>query len=151
MATENDVLITGELIRELYVKLSKVESKKQLFREFDELTIIEIETILVIGLGEMKSMSQIAEALGVTLGTPTITVNRLVEKKFVERVRDIGDRRQVFVKLSEKGTTVFLKLRELKERLSAKVLETLEPDELKMLSGYLVRINRKLEEIMRGL
>ena len=138
----------GDLIRELYVKLSRIESKKKLFHEFDDLTIIEIETLLVLHPYEMKSMSHIAESLGVTLGTPTITMNRLVAKGYVERIRDLEDRRQVFVKLSPSGIAVFEKLKALKQQLSEKLLSVLSLDELKVLINTLSNININLEDLM---
>ena len=48
-------------------------------------------------------MNELAEKLGITMGTASIAINKLNEKQFIERIRSDEDRRKVFVKLSKKG------------------------------------------------
>lgn len=106
--TENSLLIVDELFRKLFDKYNKLESKKFFSKRLDDLTVIEINTIVVIGHGEEdKKMSEIANTLGVTFGTPTVTVDRLIKKGYVIRRRDNEDRRRVFISLSETGKDVF--------------------------------------------
>lgn len=71
------------------------------------LTITEIHTIEAVGYRESNPMNVVATRLGVTLATLTTAVNRLVDKGFVERVRDEDDRRRVLVSLTTRGRQVF--------------------------------------------
>ena len=98
---QDNLLIISQLFNKMYEQYSRVENKKFFYKEIKDLTVIEINTILVIGMGDrVKKMSEIAHTLGVTYGTPTVTVDRLIKKGLVERARDDKDRRQVFVSLS---------------------------------------------------
>ena len=63
----------------------------------------EIQVIEAFGTDEPKSMSEVASGLGVTLGTLTASVNRLVHKGVVSRYRPEEDRRVVLVTLTEEG------------------------------------------------
>lgn len=95
----------------------------------------------------MKSMSEIASALGVSSGTPTVTIDRLIVKGFVERIRDEGDRRQVFVKLSESGLKIYQAVVELKNNITERIFGILEQDERKSLIEILSKINNKVDEL----
>ena len=138
----------GELIRSLYTKITRIESKKHLFKDYTDLTLIEIETLLAIGLGNQKSMSRIAAELGVTLGTPTVAIDRLVKKGHVERIRDIEDRRQVFVRLSDKGEAVIARIIQLKERITSRIFSILTEEERLTMIHAMGKINVGLDEII---
>ena len=66
------------------------------------LTTTEIHVIEAIGQDKI-TMNELAEKLGITMGTASIAINKLNEKQFIERIRSDEDRRKVFVKLSKKG------------------------------------------------
>lgn len=147
---ENDLILVGDMFEEIFQKYSFMESKKNLYKAFKDLTLIEINTILVIGRDEMKSMSSIAKLLGVSLGTPTVTMDRLIKKKYVERIRDVGDRRQVFIKLSQKGTDAYDSILELKNRTTGKIFGILTAEERIVLVRILDKINKKLDTVVEN-
>ena len=139
------------MFRELFDKLSRVESKKHLYKDIKELTIIEINTILVIGIEEMKSMSVIARKLGVTYGTPTVTIDRLIEKGFVIRIRDEEDRRQVFIKLSDSGEKLYKSVVELKNKVTEKIFGILTPAERSSLVEILSKLNNRFDDLVASI
>lgn len=143
MDTENkrELHMIGSLFYELLNRFEGVRNKKHLYRGIDELTVIEIKTIVVIGCDEVKSMSQIAKKLGVSSGTPTVTIDRLIEKGFVERTRDMEDRRQVFVKLSGRGNEVCQYLNDLKHKIAENIFGLLSTDERTLLLSVLSKLN----------
>ncbi|MCX7711917.1 MAG: MarR family transcriptional regulator [Clostridia bacterium] len=143
----NELQLVGDLFRQLIEKYNKVENKKHLYKDLKELTLIEINTIIVIGCERMKSMSEIAASLGVTSGTPTVTIDRLILKGFVERIRDEGDRRQVFIKLSGKGMDVYQSVVELKNSITESIFGILDQEERKTLISILSKINNKVDEL----
>jgi MarR family transcriptional regulator, organic hydroperoxide resistance regulator len=53
---------------------------------------------------ETCTMSEIANALGVSLSAITGIIDRMVKHGFVKRLRDDSDRRLVLVQLTEKGS-----------------------------------------------
>lgn len=146
-----DLSVVDGLFRQLLEKFNKIENKKYLYKDIDELTVIEIDTIIVIGRDEMKSMSAIAKKLGVSFGTPTVTIDRLIDKGYVQRIRDLGDRRQVFIKLSQKGLEVYESIVNLKTRLAEKVFGILTPDERSSFINVLARLNQNFDELFTKL
>lgn len=134
----NELLIVDELFRKLFDKYYKLESKKFFSKTLEDLTVIEINTILVIGHGaENKKMSDIANTLGVTFGTPTVTIDRLIKKEYVIRTRDESDRRQVFISLSPKGKEVFESIIKVRNSLAEKLFGILNSEERNSLIGLL--------------
>ena len=62
-----------------------------------------MHVIEAVGIREPRNMSSVAKTLGITVGTLTISINGLVKKGYVHRVRSDADRRVVLVSLTEKG------------------------------------------------
>ena len=133
----------------MLTKYGRIENKKYLYKDIKELTVIEINTIIVIGSEGMKSMSEIANTLGVTFGTPTVTIDRLTAKGYVERIRDEGDRRQVFIKLSSKGLEVYNSIVDLKNSITEKIFGVLTFEERENFISILSKLNNKLDEVIK--
>ncbi len=142
-----EISAVDELFRELFSKLNRLESKKHLYKDFKELTIIEINTIVVVGIEEMKSMSVIANKLGVTFGTPTVTIDRLIHKGYVNRIRDREDRRQVFIKLSETGEKVYKAVLKIKNDVTEDIFGVLTQEERESLVNILSKVNGNFDDI----
>lgn len=147
-----EVYAIGVLFKQLFDKYNKLENKKYLYKDMKELTLIEINTIIVIGHNqEVKSMSQIAKALGVSFGTPTVTIDRLISKGYVERIRDEEDRRQVFVDLSDKGKDVYQSIIKLRNEITRMVFGVLDEEERESLISILSKVNNKFDEVVSSL
>lgn len=144
-----DLLAVGGLFLQLYDRYNRLESKRFFYKDFlEELTMIEINTIMVIGKdGNRKKMSEIANQLGVSTGTPTVTVDRLIKKGYVVRDRDEEDRRQVIVKLSEIGLSAFTQIHELKNTLMERLFGIMEDEQLKALVSILDVLNEKFDDV----
>lgn len=144
-----DLAAVGSLFLQLYERYNRLESKRVYYKDLlEELTMIEMNTIVVIGRdGNRKKMSEIANLLGVSAGTPTVTVDRLIKKGFVIRDRDEEDRRQVIVKLSEKGLASFKEIVILKNTLMERLFNVIEPEQLKALVSMLNVLNEKFDEV----
>ena len=99
--TLNDVLVN------LFRDISGIEQKAVRELGYPDITMNDLHVIEAIGTGEPKSMSSVARALSVTVGTLTIAVNSLVKKGYVIRQRSSEDRRVVLIFLSARGKDVF--------------------------------------------
>lgn len=141
----------GSLFDELISRFEGLSSKKHLYKGLNELTLIEIKTIIVIGCGETKSMSQIAKKLGVSLGTPTVTIDRLIDKGFVERIRDMEDRRQVFVTLSDRGNEVCRNISNLKHKIAENFFGLLSAEERLLFFSVLSKLNSNFSVVFDAL
>ena len=89
------------MISDLYNTFCKVEelSLKQYIKC---LTMNEFHVIGSMG-NKRLLMNELADILKVSMGTATVSVNKLVSKNFISRERDENDRRKVFVSLTKKG------------------------------------------------
>lgn len=91
----NDVL-------ENFYKLFYETENLALKRGIKCLTHTELHIIEAVDKDSI-SMNELAERLGITMGTATVAITKLREKGFIERVRSDADRRKVYVSLSKKG------------------------------------------------
>ncbi|WP_225744174.1 MarR family winged helix-turn-helix transcriptional regulator [Marinilactibacillus sp. Marseille-P9653] len=84
-----------------------IEEKTLQSSRFKDVSIKEMHTIEAIGMYEQLTTSEVAKKLGVTAGTLTVSVNNLVRKNYVERVRTDHDRRVVKLSLSPTGRLLY--------------------------------------------
>lgn len=125
---EIDNLLSGT-----FNSILRIEEKSLENRLTQGLTIAEIHTIDAVGYRERNPMNVVASRLGVTLATLTIAVNRLVDKGFVERVRDTQDRRKVLISLTRRGREVYRAHRLFHKRMISEALEGLSAEEERVL------------------
>ena len=103
----NPTKIINSILVDLFKHILDIEEKSLRSRGITDLSMNEMHTIEAIGYEDIKSMTETAEILRITVGTLTTSVNRLVKKGYVERLRDESDRRIVLIKLTENGKEVF--------------------------------------------
>ncbi|MEG0371267.1 MAG: MarR family transcriptional regulator [Clostridium sp.] len=99
--------IINELLVDIFNDILIIEQKAISYGEFKDLSVTEIHTIEAIGISDLKSMSEIAAELQITVGTLTIAINNLVKKAYVERQKSDNDRRVVRISLTKKGKLVY--------------------------------------------
>lgn len=93
----NDILVT------LFNVVLKLEEKAIQGSTRGDLSITEIHTLVAIGQGRPKTMSQVANSLKVNVSTLTTAINKLVKKGYVNRFRIPEDRRIVKIELTQNG------------------------------------------------
>jgi len=89
------------MISDFYNTFCKVE-ELSLKQDIKCLTMNEFHVIGSMG-NKRLLMNELADILKVSMGTATVSVNKLVSKNFISRERDENDRRKVFVSLTKKG------------------------------------------------
>lgn len=128
-----NVKTLNKLITSIFYDLTDIEKKIFSQSQFNDLSVTEIRTIQAIGVNEAKKMSEIAMALKITVGTLTISINRLVKKGYVRRVKTEEDRRIVIVDLTEKGKLVYKTHEKFHYEIIENIVSTLNQNEQKML------------------
>ncbi len=91
----------NELLEQFYKSFYVIEANS-LKRGIKNLTTTELHVIEAIST-ETITMNELSERLGITMGTATVAVNKLLEKDFIERDRSGQDRRKVYVSLTNIG------------------------------------------------
>ena len=92
----------NEILEEFYKLFYKTEDMA-LKRGIKCLTHTELHLIEAIE-EESLTMNELADRVGITMGTATVAVSKLTEKGFIARVRSNSDRRKVYVSLTDKGS-----------------------------------------------
>lgn len=93
----NDILVN---LFNMVLKLEEEALQESLFKD---LSITEAHTLVAIGKGRPKTMTHVANLLGINVSTLTTAINKLVKKGYVERLRDEEDRRIVRIHLTDDG------------------------------------------------
>lgn len=136
----NDILVN--LVNEIW----EMEGKAIITEEFKDITNNDMHVIEAIGKGEGNNMSSIAKKLNITVGTLTSAINRLVNKKYVQRCRSEKDRRVVTVKLLEKGERAYDHHADYHRRMTEAVLSRLTEDEIPVLMKTLAGVSEFFRE-----
>ena len=116
---------------------------------FPDLSIAELHTIESIGPYDSPAMSETATRLGITTGTLTVAIDRLVRKGYVERNRDTKDRRVVRICLTRKGKLAYRIHSKFHTLLVKRIMDPLRPDQQLMLADMVKNIDSMLEEQYR--
>jgi DNA-binding MarR family transcriptional regulator len=104
----NEKLIEiNRMLVEIYDDVNHIEEYSIKQGAFSDLSITEIHTIEAVGLYQPRTMSEIASELGITLGTLTIAVDKLIKKGYLERSRSDTDRRIVYISLTKRGKLAY--------------------------------------------
>ncbi|MHC1722046.1 MAG: nitronate monooxygenase [Aminipila sp.] len=96
----------NEILVSLMNSVLKVEEQALKESTNVDLSITEIHTLEAIGIGKLKTMTQVAGSLKISVSTLTVAINRLVKKGYVDRCRIPEDRRIVKIGLTDAGITV---------------------------------------------
>lgn len=94
-------------LMELFRKQQDLEEKALKKSKFNDLTVKELHTIILVGLDGAKKQSDIATALGVTMGTLSVSIKRLVNKGYIQRDSDPNDRRITYLSLTKPGRVMY--------------------------------------------
>ena len=141
--TLNDLLVG------LFRSITTIEEQSICTGEYRNMTTNDMHVIEAIGTGIPRNMTAVARALGVTTGTLTISMNSLVKKGYVERVRSEEDRRVVLVSLTAKGKRAFEHHEKFHREMIRHVVEMLNEDEKRVLEKSLEGLNgffRKMQQ-----
>ncbi len=100
----------------------------------------QMHTIEVLGHRRDMRMKELAERLGVTTGTLTVAVDKLVRKGLVVRRPHQHDRRSWLVSLTEKGEAVYAQHDRFHRDFTEEISAGLSMAEMQQLSELLARL-----------
>lgn len=135
----------GDLFFEFQSKLQFFERK--FLKEYGiiDVTPNEVKVLFIIGISNIKSMSEIADKLKITHGTLSITVNSLVKKGFVIRTRNNQDRRIIILYLTKKSLNVIKHYGLFYYELINQLIKELDEDKAVVLYEILEKLNSIIE------
>jgi DNA-binding MarR family transcriptional regulator len=92
-----------------------------------DLKVVEFSILMLVAANPQVNQRQLGETLDISAPNMAVTLDRLVERGWVERVRSTKDRRSMHIHLTPKGV-------ELVER-AEKIAATMENSALRALSS----------------
>ena len=104
---ERTMVTLNRLISGAFNDMSRSEQQAIRAVGFTDVSVNEAHTVDAIGVYLPKTMSAVAEKLDITMGTLTVSINHLVKKGYVNKVKSETDRRVFMLSLTEKGKGLF--------------------------------------------
>lgn len=117
-----------------------IEAKAIITPDFKDITNNDMHVIEAVGIEEPRNMSSVAKSLSITVGTLTISVNNLVKKGYIHRVRSNEDRRVVLISLTDKGKKAFNHHKKFHEDMIQSLIAGLSEKEINTLVTALTNL-----------
>ena len=113
---------------------------------FSDLSIAELHTLDAIGPYEARTMTETANDLGITTGTLTVAIDRLLKKGYVTLDRDTVDRRIVRISLTKNGKLACRIHQKFHSVLAQRILDPYTPEERAML----IKMTNEIDEFVKS-
>lgn len=134
-------------LRKLYIQLRNVENTPQYFKDIDIcLYPSEINIIGVIGKVPEMNVTELAEKIGVTKGAISQILKKLNDKKLIEKYHDKRNKKEVLLKLTEKGDFVFQKHKNIHKIIDPQIRSFLANQSIEQ-TTYLIDFLKMMSEI----
>lgn len=130
-----------EMTHELFTFFNGFSSWENSVIRSSDLTVSEAHAIEALGRNGQMNMKSLAQKLGVTTGTTTVTVDRLEKKDYAKRESIKEDRRVHLITLTEKGRRAFDEHHQYHSDLTEQILSVLSDEESEQLLNILKKIN----------
>ena len=135
--------LTEGLTHELLTFFNSFSSWENSVIRASDLTVAETHAIGILGENGSMNMKTLAQKLGVTTGTTTVTVDRLERKEYARRESVKEDRRVNLITLTDKGQQAFLEHHKYHFQLTEQINAVLSSEESGQLLKILQKINRE--------
>ena len=106
-------------------------------------SLSQVHTIELLGVHGAMRMKELADKIGVTTGTLTVQIDKMVESQWVVRRPHETDRRSILVELTEKGQALFLEHDALHLQLTTDLTAKVSAEERSVLLSLLTRMNQE--------
>ncbi|MBO4899252.1 MAG: MarR family transcriptional regulator [Lachnospiraceae bacterium] len=131
----------NQVLVRLFRRINYLEERAICQDKYKNITLNEVHVIEAIGEDGDKNMTAVAKALDVTTGTLTISVNSLVRKGLVKRIRSEEDRRVVLISLTDQGRELNHRHVDFHRRMIDEIIEGLSEEEVGVLTEMLGKLN----------
>lgn len=139
--------MVNDLLVEVFFDVLKLEQKAIASLGPTPLTMSEMHILEAVGKASSQQMGEVARRLRITLPTLTVSVNRLVEKGFLDRKRARQDRRRVEIALTENGVAAYEAHERFHSRLVQSMFEELDLEHRPALLEGLSQLDRFFREL----
>lgn len=132
--------VVNELLVDLFNRILAIE-EESLKHKGVKLSMSEIHVLEAITKTEEPTMTNVANKLGITVGSLTVSVNTLYQKGYVSRERDPEDRRKVIIGILPKAEEVLEKHNEFHNEMINSIFNDLKVEEDELLISSLRKLS----------
>jgi DNA-binding MarR family transcriptional regulator len=108
------------------------------------LSVPERAVIMVLGLLAPINLRALAEAMQLSPGPVSLTVQKLVEKQIIQKEQDQTDRRNWWIKLTETGMNEYTRTNQGAAAYTSEFLNGLTETDQRTLHDLLLKVSAKL-------
>lgn len=130
----------NQLLTEFYDKMSSWE--QSVVKETGY-SLAQVHTIEVLGVHGALRMKELAEKLGITTGTLTVQIEKLVAANLIERQAHPDDRRAIVVTLTQEGQSIHRQHNQLHLDLVKDLARNIDSEQESVLLACLEKMNRE--------
>jgi DNA-binding MarR family transcriptional regulator len=130
----------NNLIIEFYDKLSSWE---QSVVKDTGYSLAQVHTVEVLGAHGAMRMKELADRLGITTGTLTVQVDKLVKLELISRYPHGEDRRSILVGLTDKGKALYQHHNDMHLQLTEDITRHLDEESALVLAKCFEKMNRE--------
>jgi len=105
------------------------------------------QIVYLLAQGGPKKMSELANSLHITAGAVTIAADLLIERGYIIRYRNEGDRRVVQLELTEKGRSRVDELQEEGKQVMKSVFEAVSDRDFILMNKIFKQASAKIDEL----
>lgn len=135
----------NDLMVELFNDILNIEKVEIQNSPFSDLSTTEMRILETIG-HRSRTMTEVAGEIGVTVGTLTTAINRLVKKEYVIRKRSEEDRRFVEIDLSHKGKQAYILREKFHQDMVKAMADRLADENNEVLIHSLKKLNEFFQQ-----
>lgn len=151
--TEGDLkALLNDILKNLFFKILRIQERSVSQLTDDTISRTEMHALEVIQDTTDVTLTQLAEALGITKATASVCVSRLVKKDYLEKIKVKKDKRKSVLRLTGRGEHCCAKHREFHDRMVGRLLGEFQMAEypevvrgLGALSAFFDDIERELD------
>jgi len=110
----------------------------------NEMTTDQYFILRYIFLGGKSTSSELADAFDVNKSAITAIINRMEDRRLIDRTRDLTDRRVVYLSLTEEGKELYQKAQDKVGELVASIITQFDETEI----TSFINTYEKLEKIL---
>lgn len=131
---------------------ASIELKKQFARHLGplELKAVEFSILVLVAANSDVNQKQLGDALDVSAPNMAVTLDRMVERGWVERVRSTVDRRAMLIRLTEAGRALVQRAEAIAATMENPALTMLSPAERALLIELLLKVAAGPEDKARA-
>lgn len=140
-----------ELFQRVVHKYNQFEAQKRYYGTDILITVSEIHTIDAIGDNENLNLISLANLTGVTKGSASQMVYKLVDKGLVKKATAPYSDREIVLNLTEKGYAAYIGHKRMHEQSGSKInsiIKDMSPEILAVSLTYMERFEKELDKFL---